>query len=161
MPDAIWLIVGLLFVAGLIGALFPFLPGTPLILLGALVYAAATGFTVIGMGRLVILAVIAAAAYVLGHVTAALGAKRSGGSGWAVVGALVGGLLGVIVFPLGVLIGSIVGAVVAEYLSAGDLERSLRSGVGALIGIAVGAVAHFALALLMIALFFWWTWPFR
>jgi uncharacterized protein YqgC (DUF456 family) len=36
---ALWLVVGALLVLGLVGTIAPFLPGTPLIFLGALVYA--------------------------------------------------------------------------------------------------------------------------
>jgi uncharacterized protein len=158
--EAMWVAVGLLFVAGLIGALVPLLPGTPLILLGALIYAATTRFAVVGFGRLVVLALIAALAYALEHLAGAVGAKRSGGSRWAVIGALIGGVLGFVIFPVGVVVGPIVGAVIAELLHARNLEQSLRTGVGTLVGALIGAVAHFVLALTMIALFFWWTWPF-
>ena len=82
--------VGLLFAAGLAGSVLPFVPGPPLIFGGALIYAFATDWTPVGAGRLIILAVLAALAYVLGHVAGALGVKRFGGSWWAVGGALVG-----------------------------------------------------------------------
>jgi uncharacterized protein len=160
MLEAMWVVVGLLFVAGLIGALVPFMPGTPLILLGALIYAAVTRFGVIGVGRLVVLTMIAALAYALEHLAGAAGAKRSGGSRWAVIGAVVGGVLGFVIFPIGVLLGPIVGAVIGEFLHAGNLQQSVRTGVGTLVGALLGAVAHFALALVMVALFFWWAWPF-
>ncbi len=155
---AVWFAVGALFVAGLVGALVPVMPGTPLVVLGALVYAAVTRFTIIGPGRLLILAAIAALGWGLEHVAGALGAKRSGGSAWAVGGALVGAMVGFVFFPVGVLIGPIVGAVAGEMLRGATLETGLRSGVGALVGIVIGAVVHFTLALVMVALFAWWVW---
>ncbi len=155
---AVWFVVGALFLVGLIGAFVPVVPGAPLIVLGALVYAAVTRFEVIGPGRLVILAAIAAIAWGVEHVAGAFGAKRSGGSRWAVVGALIGAVVGFVFFPIGVLIGPIVGAVVGEMLRGAMLETGLRSGVGALIGIVIGAAAHFALALVMVGLFAWWVW---
>ena len=92
-------VVGLLMLAGLAGSVLPFLPGPPLIFAGALVYAFATSWMAIGIGRLAILGALAVLAYVLGHAASALGAKRFGGSWWAVVGALVGAVIGVFLGP--------------------------------------------------------------
>jgi uncharacterized protein YqgC (DUF456 family) len=155
---AVAIIVGLLFLAGVIGSFLPFIPGTPLVLLGAVVYAAATDWTPVGPGRLVLLGVLTVLSYVLHYVTGALGARRYGGSGWAVAGALAGAVVGVFLGPLGLIVGPIAGAVGAELLRSGNLPGSLRSGVGALVGVLIGAAANFALAVVMVALFFWWVW---
>ncbi len=143
--------------AGLAGSILPFLPGPPLIVAGALVYAFATNWTPIGIGRLIILGVLAVLAYVLSHVAGALGAKRFGGSWWAVVGALVGAVVGVFFGPLGLLFGPVIGAIAGEFLRSGNLEGSTRSGIGALVGLA-GIVANLGLAIVMVALFLWWVW---
>jgi uncharacterized protein YqgC (DUF456 family) len=151
------IVVGVLVVAGLVGSLLPFVPGTPLIFAGALVYAIATDFTPVGPGRLAILAVLTLAASVLGWLGGSLGARRFGGSRWAVVGALVGAVLGVFVPPLGLLIGPMAGAVAGELLRSGAPRRSIRSGLGAVLGVLVGVLSHFVLALVMTGLFVWWT----
>jgi uncharacterized protein YqgC (DUF456 family) len=150
--------VGLLMAAGLAGSLLPFVPGPPLIFAGALVYAFATGWTPIGIGRLAILGTLTVLAYGLGHVAAGLGAKRFGGSWWAVVGALVGAVIGVFAGPLGLLFGPVIGAIAGEFLHSGDLEESTRSGLGALVGMAAGIVATLGVAIVMVALFLWWAW---
>jgi uncharacterized protein len=155
---AVEIIVGLFFIVGLAGSVIPFLPGTPLIFAGALVYAFATGFTPVGAGRLAILAALAILAYVLEHVAGALGARRYGGSRWAVMGAILGALVGLFFGPLGLVVGPIVGAVALELSRSGHLERSVRSGFGTLVGMVAGVVANFVLALIMIALFLWWVW---
>jgi uncharacterized protein len=144
--------------AGLAGSILPFLPGPPLIVAGALVYAFATNWTPIGIGRLIILGVLAVLAYVLSHVAGALGAKRFGGSWWAVVGALVGAVVGVFYGPFGLLFGPVIGAIAGEFLRSGNLEGSTRSGTGALVGLAAGIVANLGLAIVMVALFLWWVW---
>jgi uncharacterized protein YqgC (DUF456 family) len=151
-------VVGLLMVAGLVGSVLPFVPGPPLIFAGALVYAFATSFAPIGIGRLAILGALGVLAYVLGHAAGALGARRFGGSWWAVAGALVGAVIGVFFGPLGLLLGPLVGAVGGEFMKSGDLEVSTRSGVGALVGMAVGIAANLGLAVVMVALFLWWAW---
>jgi uncharacterized protein YqgC (DUF456 family) len=151
-------VVGLLLAVGLAGSVLPLLPGPPLIFAGALVYAFATNWSPIGAGRLVLLGALALLACALSHLAAALGAKRFGGSWWAVVGALVGAVIGVLLGPLGLLLGPVMGAVAGEFLRSGNLEESTRSGLGALVGLAVGIAANLGLAIVMVALFLWWVW---
>ena len=155
---AIDIIAGLLMLAGLVGAVVPFLPGTPLIFAGALIYAIATDFTPVGAGRLAILAVLAAAGWAVEHVAGALGARRAGGSRAAVIGAILGALVGLAFAPLGLLLGPIAGAIAGEMLTGRDPAGSVRTGLGTAVGVVVGVAAHFAVALTMVALFTWWVW---
>src|SRR5207245_2021739 len=67
-------VVAILMLAGLVGAILPFLPGAPLIFAGALLYALATDFTPIGAGRLAILAALGVLAWALEHVAGVVGA---------------------------------------------------------------------------------------
>jgi hypothetical protein len=158
MLTVAYVLVALLLAAGVAGSVLPLLPGTPLILAGALVHALVTGFEPIGAGRLLVLTGLAALSYILDYVAGAAGAKRFGGSRWAVIGALIGGLAGLVFGLLGVLFGPVVGAVVGELLRSGELRNSLRSGVGTVVGMAVGAAAKFALSITMVGLFVWWIW---
>jgi uncharacterized protein YqgC (DUF456 family) len=157
MDIALWLVVGALLVLGLAGTFVPFLPGTPLIFLGALVYAFATDWTPVGAGRLVILGALAAIAYVLHYVAGALGTRRAGGSAWAVVGAILGAIVGLFFGLPGLLLGPPAGAIVGELVKTGDLHTSVRSGLAAFVGMVVGAIAQFAIAVVMLGLFLWWT----
>ena len=151
-------VVAILMLAGLVGAIVPFLPGAPLIFAGALLYAIATDFTPIGAGRLTILAVVGVLAWALEHVAGVVGARSAGGSRAAVIGAMLGMIAGVIVAPVGLLLGPIVGAIAGELMAGRAPGPSVRSGLGAALGVLTGVVAHFALALVMIALFVWWVW---
>jgi hypothetical protein len=151
-------VVGLLLAAGLVGAVVPFVPGTPLILAAAVVHAVATDFTPVGAGRLVILGALAAAGAVLSYAAGAVGARRAGGSRWAVAGALAGGVVGLAAAPVGLLLGPIVGAVLVEIVRTRRPAESLRVGVGTAVGLLAGAVAHAAVAVVMVALFLWWVW---
>ena len=128
------IVVAILMLAGLVGSAVPVLPGTPLIVAGALVYAVATDFTPIGIGRLVVLGLLAVAAAVLAHVAAALGVRGAGGSRWAMVGALVGAILGLAAAPAGLLLGPLLGAIVAELVRTHRLATSVRAGIGAVVG---------------------------
>jgi len=157
MDVAIWLVVGALMLLGLIGTFVPFLPGTPLIFLGALVHGFATGWTPIGLGRLAILGALAVLAYLLHYAAGALGTRHVGGSAWAVVGALVGGVIGMFFGIPGLLLGPPLGAIAGELVKTGEVRGSVRSGIAAFVGMVAGAVANFAIAVVMIALFAWWV----
>jgi uncharacterized protein YqgC (DUF456 family) len=152
------IVVGLLFVAGLVGSVLPWLPGPLLILAGALLWAFATDFETLGWGRLALLAGLTAASAVLGFLAAALGARRYGASRWGVAGALVGAVAGIFFGPLGLLIGCMAGAGVGELLRGADLAGSLRSGVGAVVGLLAGLVADVVVCVTMIGLFVYWVW---
>lgn len=143
---------------GLAGCLLPFVPGPPLIAVAALVHAIATGFDPVGVGRLAILALLAVAAFLIGHAGGALGARRRGGSRWAVAGAIIGAVVGLFFGLPGLVLGPLIGATMGELLRGQRLDASVRSGLGALAGMVAGALANFALGLMMVGLFWWWTW---
>jgi uncharacterized protein YqgC (DUF456 family) len=151
-------LVAALLVAGLVGAVVPLVPGTPLILAAALVYAVATDWQPVGIGRLLILAGLGALAYALDALAGALGTRALGGTWWAVAGALVGTLVGLFFAPLGLLLGPLAGATLGELIRTRHLRDSVKSGVGALVGLLAGAAAKLAVALAMTGLLLWWIW---
>jgi uncharacterized protein YqgC (DUF456 family) len=155
---AIDVIVAVLMLAGLVGALVPMIPGTPLIVAGAVVYAVFTEYTPVGLGRLAILVVLGLAGWAIEHVAGALGARRAGGGRAAVVGAILGTAVGLAFAPLGLVLGPIAGAIAGELLSGRDPVGSVRTGIGTAVGVVLGVAAHFAFALTMVALFVWWVW---
>ena len=154
----VYIVVAVLLIAGLAGSLLPFLPGTPLILAAALLHALVTDFSPIGVGRLLMLAGLAALAYVLEYVAGAVGARKFGGSAWAVIGAVIGAIIGIFFGPPGLLVGPAIGAVTGELLKSGEVEHSLKAGFGVLVGMAVALLARFGLAFTMVGLFLWWLW---
>jgi uncharacterized protein len=151
-------VVALLMLIGLIGAVVPVLPGSPLIVAGALLYAIATDFTPVGVGRLLILTALAVAGALLAHVAGVVGVRRAGGSRWAVLGALVGVVVGIFTAPVGLLVAPVAGAIAGEVLRTRELSGSVRAGLGALLGLVAGAVTHAVIAVTMVALFVWWVW---
>jgi len=155
---AVYVAVGVLLIAGLVGSFLPLLPGTPLIVLGALLYAFMTDFQTIGVGRLLILAGVSLLAYALDYTAGALGVKKFGGSSWAVVGAVLGAVVGVFLGPIGLVLGPILGSVLGELLRRRKLKDSLRSAFGTGVGMLLGVVAKLSLALVMVGLVLWWIW---
>jgi uncharacterized protein YqgC (DUF456 family) len=151
-------LVIILMAVGLVGAALPFVPGTPLILAGALLYAISTNFTPVGVGRLAVLTALALIGAVGGAVAGSVGARRAGGSRRAALGALVGLVVGLFMGPVGLVAGPVLGAIAGELSRARPWADSVRAGVGTLIGLIVGAVAHVAVAGAMVGLFAWWLW---
>lgn len=152
------IVVGLLMVAGLVGAVVPVLPGTPLIFAGALLHAYTTGFQSLGFGRLAILALLAIVASVLEHLAGALGARKFGGGRGAVIGAIIGAVVGLAWPPFGLLICPIAGAIIGELVRTRAIGPSVRTGLGTALGMIAGVAMHLALAMVMVALFLWWVW---
>lgn len=155
---AIYVLVGVLMLVGLLGSFLPAIPGTPLIFLGALVYAFFTDFEPVGLGELLLLAGLSILAYALDYTAGALGAKRFGGSWWGAAGALLGALVGLFFGPLGLVLGPILGAALGELARSRHLRTSLRSAFGTVVGMVLGTVAKLSLALVMVSLFLWWIW---
>ena len=157
MTSGLIALVFVLMIAGVIGSLLPFIPGTPLILVGALIYAVATDFEPVDEWRLLFLVALAIVAYTLDYLSGALGTKKLGGSRWAMFGAVAGGLVGIFFGPLGILLGPIVGAVAIELMYRKDMTIALKSGVGAVIGVLLGVVAKLSISVIMVGLFSFWV----
>jgi uncharacterized protein YqgC (DUF456 family) len=146
------LAIGLVLV-GLAGTVLPALPGAILVLAGLVLAAWIDGFARVGFGTLAGLAALTLLAYALDFVATALGARRFGTSWWGVVGALLG-LLGGLAFGLpGLVIGPFLGAFVAEWLARRDVRQAGRAGLGAWLGLLLGAAGRLAVVLAMIGLF--------
>lgn len=157
MTSGLIALVFVLMLAGVVGSLLPFIPGTPLILVGALIYAIATDFAPVDEWRLLLLVALAVVAYTLDYLSGALGTKKLGGSRWAMFGAVAGGLIGIFFGPLGILLGPILGAVAVELIYRKDMTIALKSGVGAVIGVLLGVVAKLSISVIMVGLFSFWV----
>ena len=158
MTSVVDVLVVVLMITGLVGAALPVVPGTPLILAAALLYAIATDFTPVGLGRLAVLTVLAIVGAVAGALAGSLGARRAGGSRRAAVGAMLGLVAGFFMGPIGLVAGPVAGAILGELSHARPWRDSVRAGVGTLAGLVAGAVAHVAVASMMVGLFAWWVW---
>jgi uncharacterized protein YqgC (DUF456 family) len=143
-----------LMLIGLIGSVLPFIPGSPLILLGAFIYAWYTDFLVVTWGTLVILLLLTVLSQILDYLASILGAKKFGASRWGMSGAFLGGIIGLFSGGiLGILIGPFIGALLLELLHGQDLPASLKIGLGTLVGFLGGAIGKIIIALTMIGIF--------
>jgi hypothetical protein len=146
-------LAALLVALGVAGLLLPALPGAPLLFAGLVAAAWAEDFAYVGWGWLALLFVLAALTYAVDFAATALGAKKFGASPRAVIGAVLGGLAGIFFGPLGIILGPFVGAVLAELSLRRDWASAQRAGLGATLGLVLGAVAKLALAGAMLGIF--------
>ena len=149
----LWILAALLVAIGLAGVILPALPGAPLVLAGLVAAAAADDFQYVGPWALAGLAVLAALTYAADFVAGAVGAQKFGASKRAIGGAVLGAIAGLFFGIPGVLLGPFIGAVLGELSQHGDLRKAGRAGLGATLGLALGAAAKVSLMFAMLAIF--------
>lgn len=148
-----WILTLTLMFGGVVGVVVPLLPGTTLILIGAVIHKLilpndlswlVIGFIALFWG----LSIVADIGGVI------LGTRWFGGSKWGMAGASGGALVGVFFSLPALILGTILGAMAAEKLVAKKTDQqALRSGFGAATGFVISTVARLACAGVMIGLF--------
>src|SRR5512133_1250206 len=137
-------------VVGIAGVVIPALPGSALLVAGALLVAWAEGFTRISGWTVAACGVIGVVIWAVDFAAAALGAKAFGASKWAVLGAGLGLLVGLFLGVPGIVLGPAVGAIALEYLRDPDFDRAMKAGVGAFLGFVLGSVVKVTLAFALV-----------
>jgi uncharacterized protein len=149
----LWILAVGLVVVGVVGTVVPGLPGTILVLAGLVLAAWIDGFARVGVLTLAALAAFTAAAYALDFVATAVGVRRFGTSWWGVLGAVLGTLVGLVFGLAGLVLGPFLGAFLLELLARRDLRQAGRAGLGAWLGLVLGAAGRLGLVAAMIAIF--------
>lgn len=147
------LAVWTLLIAGVAGSMLPVVPGSPLVLAGAILQKILFPDS-IGWWLVVVFVFAVALAVVLEWVGGMLGAKYFGSSKWGILGALVGGLIGLFFSLFGILVGPIIGAILFEWLFAKkEAVQAGKAGVGVVVGVIGANVAHCAICVSMVIAF--------
>lgn len=149
----LWLLAGLLVIAGLAGTVIPALPGVPLVFAGLFVGAWIGDFQTVGWFTIGILAALATVAWIVDFVAGAAGARYLGASSRAFWGATLGAVVGIFFGLVGILLGPFIGAMIGELSAGNDLVSSGRAGMGAWLGMVVATAVKLALVFLMIGIF--------
>ena len=156
-----YVIVLLIMFIGVMGNLIPGIPGTPLILAGALghqLYFAGQGG--VGWWWVAALAALGLVALGLDYLATLIGAKKLGATWKGMVGAVLGVIVGVFVFPpIGLIVGPFVGAMGFEWVFGREARESAKAGVGAVLGLALGVLGKLICSVVMFALFAFAAWP--
>ena len=138
---------------GLAGLILPLLPGAPLIFAGLLMASWADDFEYVGTISLGVLGLLTLLTYAVDLAATAFGARRFGASPRAAIGAGLGAFLGLFFGLPGVLIGPFAGAVAGELSNRRNLDDAGRAGLGATLGLVIGAGLKLALGFTMISLY--------
>jgi uncharacterized protein YqgC (DUF456 family) len=146
---------------GLAGAVIPVLPGPMLIWFGVFVWAWADGFTRIGWGTLIILAVLALVAWGSDIFLSTVMSRRAGASWKAILGAIVGGLAGAALLSalplLGTVLGAILGAMagmwLVEYWDKGNSQAATTAVQAYVASMIFAAILELVIALVMVGIF--------
>lgn len=163
MDTLLWVLSALLIAVGVAGTVLPALPGTVLVLAGIVLGAWIDGFSRVSGWTVAGVAVLAVLAWATDYVAAALGARRAGASGLALVGAAVGTLAGALTGLVGLLVMPLLGAVLGEAWAqrqrwrSGEAEaagrQAMRVGLATWVGLLVGTAVKLALVFMMIGVF--------
>jgi hypothetical protein len=145
---------GILMIAGIIGSLFPVIPGPPLSY-GALIILQLSSKQPFSSTFFIVYGLITAVVLLLDYVIPMYGTKKFEGSKYGIWGSTIGMVLGVIfLFPIGIVIGPMVGAFSGEIISGKTVNKAFKSALGSLLGFLAGASIKFVLCLSMAYYFF-------
>ena len=149
----LWVLAAALIFVGIAGLALPALPGAPLLFAGLVVAAWAEDFQYVGTGGIIALGLLAMLTYAADIIAGAFGAKKFGASNKAMVGAGIGAIIGIFFGLPGIILGPFCGAVVGELMEQKQMRAAGMSGIGATLGLLLGAIAKLVLACVMLALF--------
>ncbi|WP_405082038.1 DUF456 domain-containing protein [Paenibacillus chitinolyticus] len=152
-----WILIILLFAVGMLGAVFPILPGALAIFGAFFVYGFFFSFEPFGFWFWLIQSAVVIAITIADYLVSAFGVKKFGGSKASVWGSTIGLLVGPFVIPaFGLILGPFIGAVLGELIHGSNLKHSAQVGVGSVLGFFSSVVVKVVLQLLMIILFIIW-----
>ena len=112
-----WLILGaIIILTGLIGAIFPGIPGPVTSYIGLLICLLSDHF-IISSEALLTMGIIAAIITVIDYLIPIYGTKKFGGTKAGIIGSIIGLIAGIIFLPgIGIIIGPFVGAFIGEII---------------------------------------------
>lgn len=149
-----WVVTVLLMLIGLAGTVLPLLPGTILILVGAIVHRLAFGAEhSVGWWTIAALTLLMILSHVLELLSGSLGAKYFGATRWGAIGGILGGVVGIFFGLVGLIVGPLVGVLIGELLGGQNILPATRSTWGTLLGTTAGMIGKVLIALVMIVWF--------
>lgn len=143
----------LVMLVGLLGSVLPGIPGPPLILGAAVLHRVIRPDSGPSTWVLVVLGLLTLFSFGIDFLATSLGAKRLGATWRGAVGAAIGTLLGFFWLPVGLVLGPLAGAMLLEMAGGRPWREAGRAGLGAMLGIAAGAIGKLGCSMAMIALF--------
>jgi uncharacterized protein YqgC (DUF456 family) len=149
-----WFLIILLFALGLIGTVLPIVPGTTIILAGAIIHRIILGERSVSWRAIAILVALTFATYGLDFLSGYLGAKHFGATKWGGLGAIVGAVVGMFFGLPGLFAGPVIGAIVGEFIAGKRMLEAGRAGWGSFLGNLGGTIGKLLIGIIMIVIFF-------
>jgi uncharacterized protein len=143
----------LIMLTGLLGNVIPGLPGSPLVLAGAVAHRLYFGAATVSNTVLAVLVVLALVALLLDFLATMLGAKKFGATWRGALGAVIGGVVGLFFSLPGIILGPFIGATLFELLGRKEFKPAAKAGAGAVVGLLLGVVGKCSIGVIVIALF--------
>lgn len=138
---------------GTAGSILPGIPSTPLVVLAALGHRLYFGEASVSNFMFVLLVALMLLSLVMDHLASMLGAKKLGATWRGVLGAVVGAVFGIFFAIPGIILGPFIGAALFEMAGGREWKEAARAGLGAVIGLFVGALGKLACCVAMMGLF--------
>jgi len=149
----LWTLSALFIILGLAGLIVPVIPGPVMLLTGFVLAAWAENFAFVGPVIITILMLLTLLAHALDFLAGAMGVKRFGASRKAAIGAAIGAVFGIFFGFIGILAGPFIGAVIGELTVNRNIQAAGLAGIGAWLGMMVGAAAKMAIGFSMVGIF--------
>lgn len=152
------LIILVVMAIGLLGTLFPILPGLLLIWGAAIVWGFAVGFTTGGVVVLAILTVLLLISWITTLTIPRKSAKDTGVSLTSQLAGLGGGVVGFFIIPvIGLFIGALAGVFVAELSRLSDSQQAWTATKSVARGFGVSVIVDFLIGVVMIGAWLFWA----
>jgi uncharacterized protein len=143
----------LLMSVGTIGSFVPGVPSSILLMVAAVGHRLYFGPHGPDTLILILIGLLMALSTVMDHLAGMVGARKLGATWRGVTGALLGTLVGLFFSLPGLLLGPFLGAVLLELTGGRRWKEATRAGLGAALGLLLGAVGKLACCLAAMGLF--------
>lgn len=151
------ILVVILFIIGMIGTVYPVLPGVFAIYGAFFVYGFFVTFDHFNVLFWIIQTFILIVLLVADYMVGAWGVKKFGGTRASVIGSTIGIIIGPFILNIpGIIVGPFVGAVIGELIVHTPLKDALKVGLGSVIGLFSSVVVKVIMQSVMIILFILW-----
>lgn len=149
-------VVAIAFIIGLFGTILPIIPGSIIIWLASLFYAAVVvGFDTFSPWVFALITLVGLLAGTADIWLAAFGARKTGASWRTLLVGFIGAIAGTFLLPIplvGTIVGYAAGLILSEYVRLGALRPAIRAAAGGVVGWGVSSAVELAGGLIMILL---------
>ncbi|WP_042350082.1 DUF456 domain-containing protein [Bacillus massiliigorillae] len=155
MDFVYWIIIGLLFVVGFVGLIYPIIPSVIFIIGPIILYGFLFTFEHFNWLFWTIQGLFVILLFIADYAANLIGVKRYGGSKAGIWGSTIGLLVGPFIIPvIGIILGPFIGAVIAELLvHRKSFIEALKVGFGSVVGFISSAITKFIIQAFMVGYF--------